>query len=196
VPAGVTLQRGNVRRIVVIGSGGAGKSTLATQLGAALGLPVIHLDALYWRPGWVPTPEAEWRARVAELVARDAWVMDGNYGGTLDLRLAACDGVVFLDLPRWVCLGRVLRRRLRHAGRARPDMADGCPEQLTWEFLRWIWDYPRRRRPAILRRLGALPPHCRVTVLSSRSAVAGFVAGLPRPAAERGVDAPARRATP
>ena len=169
-----------MRRVLVIGSGGAGKSTLAAEIGAALGLPVLHLDALYWRAGWVPTPEAEWRARVAELVARDAWVMDGNYGGTLDVRLAACDAVVFLDLPRWLCLARVLRRRLRHAGGARPDMAPGCPEQLSWAFVRWIWSYPRRRRPAILRRLAALPPDRRVVVLDSRAAVASFRDALHR----------------
>ena len=163
-----------VRRVLVIGSGGAGKSTLAAEIGAAFGLPVIHLDALYWRADWVPTPEPEWRAQVERLVARDAWVMDGNYGGTLELRLAACDGVVFLDLPCWLCLARVLGRRLRHAGRTRPDMAPGCPEQLSWEFVRWIWTYPRRRRPAILRRLAALPPDRRAIVLDSRAAVERF----------------------
>lgn len=157
----------------MIGSGGAGKSTLAAEIGEAHGLPVIHLDAHYWRPGWVPTPEAEWRAQIGRLVAGDAWVMDGNYTGTLEPRLAACDGVVFLDLPRWLCLARVLRRRLRHAGRTRPDMAPGCPEQLSWEFVRWIWTYPRRR-PAILRRLAALPPDRRVVVLDSRTAVRRF----------------------
>ena len=169
----------------MIGSGGAGKSTLATEIGAALGLPVIHLDALYWRPGWVATPDAEWSSRVAELVARDAWVMDGNYSRTLDVRLAACDGVVFLDLPRWLCFARALRRRIRYAGRTRPDMAAGCPEHLTWEFVRWIWDYPRTRRPAVLRRLAALPPDRRVIVLSSRGEIARFVADLRRAATGR-----------
>jgi adenylate kinase family enzyme len=168
-----------MRRVLVIGSGGAGKSTLAAQLGARLGLPVVHLDALYWRPGWVPTPEAEWRGVVAGLAAGESWIMDGNYGGTLDLRLAACDAVVFLDLPRWLCVARVLRRWARYAGRPRPDMAPGCPERLRVEFLRWVWDYPRRRRPGILRRLRESPPGRRVVILRSRSAVARFLAGLP-----------------
>ena len=178
-----------MRRILVIGSGGAGKSTLAAEIAAALGLPVIHLDALYWRAGWVPTPEPEWRAQVERLVAEEAWVMDGNYGGTLELRLAACDAVVFLDLPRRLCLARVVRRRLRHAGRTRPDMAPGCPEQLTWEFVRWIWTYPRRRRPAILRRLAALPPERRVIVLDSPAVVGRF-----RDELRRGVWTTGRRA--
>lgn len=71
-----------MRRVLVIGCGGAGKSTLARQLGEATGLPVIHLDAHYWRPGWVETPKETWRAAVDELIAADAWIMDGNYSGT------------------------------------------------------------------------------------------------------------------
>jgi adenylate kinase family enzyme len=167
------------RRVLVIGSGGAGKSTLAARLGARLGLPVVHLDALYWRPGWVPTPPDEWRRRVATLAAGEAWVMDGNYGGTLDLRLVACDAVVFLDLPRLVCVWRVVRRWLRYAGRPRPDMAPGCPERLTGEFLAWVWTYPHRRRPEVLRRLAALPADRRVVVLRSRADVARFLRALP-----------------
>ena len=168
-----------MRRVLVIGSGGAGKSTLAARVGARLGLPVVHLDALYWRPGWVPTPAGEWRERVAALAAGEAWVMDGNYGGTLDLRLAACDTAVFLDLPRLLCAARVVRRWLRYAGRARPDMAPGCPERLSLEFLRWVWDYPRTRRPDVLRRLAALPPDRRAVVLRSPAAVSRFLGALP-----------------
>lgn len=137
-------------RVLVIGSGGSGKSTLAAQLGARLRLPVVHLDALYWRPGWVATPASGWRETVAHLVATERWVMDGNYGGTLDLRIAACDAVVLLDPPRSVCLARVVWRWLRYAGTTRPDMAPGCPEHLTWEFVRWVWDS----------RVGAVPTFC------------------------------------
>jgi adenylate kinase family enzyme len=164
-----------VRRVLVIGSGGAGKSTFATRLGARTGLPVVHLDACYWHAGWEPTPSDEWARTVEALVARDAWVMDGNYGGTLDRRLAACDTVIFLDLPRVVCLRRVLWRWLRHLGRTRPDMAPGCPERLSWEFLTWIWEYPRRRRPGILRKLDALAGTKRVVILRSPRAVAAFL---------------------
>jgi len=159
-----------MRRVLVIGPGGSGKSTLATSIGERTGLPVVHLDALYWRPGWVPTPREEWTAAVAELVARDAWVMDGNYSGTLDLRLRACDTVVFLDVPRLVCLWRILRRRLRFRGTSRPDVAEGCPERLTWEFVWWVWTYPRRRRPRVLQQLRAAEREGRVRVVVLRSA--------------------------
>jgi adenylate kinase family enzyme len=164
-----------MRRVLVVGSGGAGKSIFATRLGELTDLPVIHLDALYWRSGWKQTPQEEWAGVVDALVARDAWVMDGNYGGTLDARLAACDTVVFLDLPRRVCLWRVVRRWLRHRGRTRPDMAPGCDERLSLEFLRWIWQYRATRRPAMLDRLAALRPGQRAVVLRSADQVESFL---------------------
>jgi adenylate kinase family enzyme len=139
-----------MRKVLVIGSGGAGKSTFARRLGELLDIEVIHLDALYWHAGWVETPKPEWAKRVAELVKRDAWIMDGNYSGTFDIRLKACDAVVFLDMPRLVCLWRVLKRYLIYRKRSRPDMAAGCPEDLNPEFLLWIWNYPERTRPKIV----------------------------------------------
>jgi adenylate kinase family enzyme len=108
-------------------------------------------------------------------------VMDGNYGGTLDMRLAACDSVVFLDLPRRVCLWRIVKRRVRYFGRTRPDVAPGCPEQLSWEFLWWVWTYGKRRRAGILERLRTLAGR-RVVILSSRREVERFLATLPAPA--------------
>ena len=144
------------RRCLVIGSGGAGKTTFARLLADRTGLPVVHLDALYWSSGWQPKPGEEWRDVVDELVRRPRWIMDGNYGGTLDARLAAADTVYFLDTPRWICLTRVLRRWWRYRGVSRPSMPDGCPERITWGFLAWIWSYPRRRRPGILARLAEL----------------------------------------
>jgi len=139
-----------MQRILVIGCGGAGKSTLSRQLGARLGLPVLHLDAFYWRPGWVESGSEDWARQVAELISREAWVMDGNFASSLPERLAACDSVVFLDMPRWRCLWRVFWRVLRHHGEVRPDMAEGCPEQLDWTFVRWVWNFPRDVRPRLL----------------------------------------------
>jgi adenylate kinase family enzyme len=138
------------RRILVVGSGGAGKSTFARALGAALQLPVIHLDRHYWRPGWVPTPAAEWNAVVAQLAAQDAWIMDGNYSGSLPVRLPRCDAMVFLDFPRTTCLWRVLKRRISATSHGRPDKADRCRERLTLEFVLWVWRYPKRSRRRIL----------------------------------------------
>lgn len=141
-------------------------------------MPLIHLDALYWRPGWDPTPADEWRIKVQALMRGARWIMDGNYGGTLDMRFEACDTVVFLDLSRWLCLWRVVKRQLRHRGGVRAEMAPGCPERMTWEFIQWIWTYPARRRGSILARLAALQPRKEVHVLSSSPAVESFLARL------------------
>ncbi len=167
----------------MIGTGGSGKTTVARRLARRTGLPLIHLDAHYWRPGWQPTPADEWRAQVQTFISRDTWIMDGNYGGTLDLRLEACDTVVFLDLPRLVCLWRVLRRQVQHFRQVRPELAPGCRERLSWEFLAWIWTYPSRRRGDTLRRLAVLDQRKRVAILRSSAAIEEFLAKLPETAA-------------
>ena len=168
-----------MKRVLVIGSGGAGKSTFARRLGERLGLPVIHLDRVYWRPGWVEMPKEEWRRKVEELCAGDSWVMDGNYSGTLDARLEACDTVVFLDLPRTVCLWRVVKRSLKYRGGSRPDMGEGCPERLNkdfLDFLLWIWNYPRRNRPKLLERFEELSGNRQIYTLRSSAEAEAFLA--------------------
>jgi adenylate kinase family enzyme len=142
-----------MQRVLVIGSPGAGKSTLARRAAQRTGLPLVHLDAEYWRPNWVEPPASEWHARLAQLIADDRWVMDGNYGGSMDLRLARADTTVWLDYPTMLCLWRVLGRIVLHRGSSRPDMAPGCPEQLDLEFLRYIATFRRAKRPSIVRRL-------------------------------------------
>ena len=106
-----------MQRIAIIGSAGTGKSTLARRLGELTGLSVVHLDALYWHPGWLATPDEEWDAIVREIVSRESWITDGNYGRTMEPRLERADTVLFLDFPRVVCLWRVFKRWLRYRGR-------------------------------------------------------------------------------
>jgi adenylate kinase family enzyme len=167
-----------VKKVAIIGSGGSGKSTLATRLGKALDIPVYHLDRLFWQPGWRETPRDEWRALQERICAQPQWIIDGNYSGTLDIRLAACDTVVWLDLPTAVCLASTLRRILRYRGRTRPDMGEGCPEQFDWAFLRWIASFRRQARPRIVRKLGELPATTEVVVLTSRREMARWLEGV------------------
>ena len=112
------------RRILVVGSGGAGKSTFARQLGELTGLPVVHLDRHFWRAGWKATPTDEWNTTVAQLAATPEWIMDGNFGGSLAIRAPRCDAVVFFDFPRLICLWGVLQRWLRFRGQT-PSRYDG-----------------------------------------------------------------------
>jgi adenylate kinase family enzyme len=169
-----------MKKVLVIGAGGAGKSTFARRLGAALQLEVIHLDRHYWQPGWVESPKAEWQRTVAELSRRDAWVMDGNYSGTLDVRLAACDTVVFLDLARTRCLWRILKRRVVYRAGCRPDMAPGCPERFSLEFMLWVWNYARRTRPEVVARLEEHAQGKRVIHLRTPAEVERFLAAAER----------------
>ncbi|GJE17123.1 hypothetical protein AIGOOFII_1835 [Methylobacterium marchantiae] len=112
-----------MRRVIVMGPPGSGKSTLARRLGAARGLPVFHLDQVYFRPGWEPVPDLEFRAEVERLAALSRWVIDGNDTGVIGPRFEAADTLVYLDLPGWPTMSRVIRRLMVSYGRARPDAA-------------------------------------------------------------------------
>ena len=146
-----------MKKVVVIGSGGSGKSTFSRRLGEATGLPVIHLDSHFWRPKWERTPVDEWEQQVSKMVCGDLWIMDGNFGGTRLIRLRACDTVILLDISRYTCLYRVLKRAIKYRGRSRPDMAEGCSEKLDLEFLSWVWNYPKRGRKRALAEMNQLP---------------------------------------
>ncbi len=169
-----------MRRVAVIGCGGAGKSTLARELGSILGIEVIHLDALNWKPGWVDTPTEEFRAVQDDLLKRDSWIIDGNYGATMPGRLAAADTVVFLDYPTLLCLYRAIRRIIHYYGRTRPDMGPGCPEKFDLSYVNWILGFRRRPRTSILRRI---EEHCegkRVIILRSPKEAEAFLRELSR----------------
>jgi adenylate kinase family enzyme len=164
-----------MKKILVIGSGGAGKSTFSVRLGKLLNIEVIHLDVLYWCPGWVETPKPEWREKVGELVKRETWIIDGNYSGTFDIRFAACDTVIFLDVARPVCLWRVLKRLLLYRTKGRPDMAAGCRERFDLKFMMWIVSYPRRTRPKVLQRLAESAQSKQIIHLRTQLEVEGFL---------------------
>jgi adenylate kinase family enzyme len=162
-----------MRRIAIVGPGGAGKSTIARQLGERTGIPVIHLDQHFWKPGWVETPREEWRALQEQLLAGDRWIVDGNYGGTLDVRLCRADTVVILSRARLFCVAGALRRTLRNLGRA--VQAADCPERIDLSFLRWISQYPTDSRPRLDAALAAHGQHLDVVELNSGRACRRFI---------------------
>ncbi|NIX77469.1 AAA family ATPase [Microvirga terricola] len=160
-----------MRRILVIGSPGAGKSTLARRLAQRLGLPLIHLDREYFGPGWTMPPRDEWREKVKGLAARPEWVMDGNYASTFDLRVPRATVVIWLDVGRWRCLASVTWRVLKNYGRVRDDLGPDCIEKFDWSFMRWIWKYQKDMRPKTTRMLARLRPDQQLFVLRSRSQI-------------------------
>ena len=163
-----------MERIVVMGCSGAGKSTLARQLGEKTGLPVVHIDRLFWKPGWVESTKPEIDAKILEVVREPKWIIDGNYSRTLQARLDRCDLVIYLDFPRCFCIWSVIMRYLKNMGQIRPDMAEGCPEKIDGEFLNWIWTYNGKHRGKFLEMLGRMPAE-KVVILKNRSEVNRFV---------------------
>jgi len=146
-----------MERILVMGSPGSGKSTFARRLSQVTGIPVVSLDALYWRPGWQPSDAAEFQARVAEAVRLPRWIIDGDYiWWAGDIRRGVADAVIWFDLPRRTCMVGLMNRIATSYGRVRPEMAEGCPERINLEFFRYVWTYRREQRPKLLQYFGGL----------------------------------------
>ena len=140
-----------MRRVLIIGPCGSGKSTLARELAPRMGLPLVHMDQLGWQAGWVETEKAELNARLANAVAQEAWLIEGNYGSTLAPRLERADTVIYLDFPIRLCLWRLIRRVTSLRGQSRPDMPEGCPERFDAAFFWYVMTWnsgPRVRTEA------------------------------------------------
>ena len=166
-----------MERIMIIGCGGAGKSTLARQLGAKLNLPVVHLDKLFWRPGWEQISREEFDRLHREALAQERWIMDGNFDRTMDERIKRCDTAIYLDFSRFACLMGVCKRVLTTYGKVRPDMGEGCPERIDWEFLKWVWDFNKNKREKNYRLLNE-SEGVETIVLKNRRAVKRFLKSL------------------
>ena len=134
-----------MKRIMIIGCPGSGKSTFARGLAEKTGLPLYYLDMMYWNPDRTTKPKDEFRAALRETVALPEWIIDGNYGSTLELRMEACDTVIFLDFPVEVCIAGVEERR----GKPRPDMP-WVETEPDLEFIEFIKKYNEESRPKVI----------------------------------------------
>ena len=170
-----------MQRIVILGNSGSGKSTLARALGQRLGVPVVHLDRLFWEPDWVEANTTLFRQRVREAVAGDAWVCEGNYSRkTFDLRLPTADLIIWLDTPRHACMRRVILRSVMN--RPRPDLPAGCTEKLDrafLTFLNFVWNFDRGYRPGIEAQRLAKGPQVPVVHVRGSQQIAAFLDSLP-----------------
>ena len=164
-------------RIMIIGCGGSGKSTLAQQLGQKTGLPVVHLDQLFWTPGWVSVSKDEFDRMHEAALAEEKWIIDGNFDRTIPVRLQRCDTVIYLDFNRFACLMGVLKRVLTTYGKVRPDMGEGCPERIDLDFLKWVWNFNKNKRErnySLLKEAEGV----RVIILKNRRMVKKFLSEL------------------
>jgi adenylate kinase family enzyme len=162
-----------MHRIAIFGCSGGGKSTLARALSARLGLPIIHLDVIFWRPGWIEGDIEETRAQVETAVMADRWVCEGNFIRASELRLQRADAIVWIDQPRLTCLRRAIWRAITGFGRDRPDLAPGCPEKIDFAFYAYIWNWNRLTRPRIEAAIAAFAPDTPlITLRNDRQATA------------------------
>ena len=139
------------RKILIVGCGGAGKSTFARKIGTKFTLPVVHLDRLWWLPNWVNRSKEEFDEMLQNELKKPAWIMDGNFFRTFKLRLKYADFCIFLDFDTETCLKNVYARAEEFRGKTRPDMTDGCIERIDEEFENGSETIKRRLAPQCLK---------------------------------------------
>lgn len=166
-----------MQKVIIIGSPGAGKSTLARSMGEKLSLPVVHLDKLFWKPGWVQISKEEFDTLLEQELHKERWIMDGNFSRTLPQRLSACDTVIYLDFSTAVCVLGVLKRVITTYGTTRPDMGDDCPERFDWDFLKFVFHFRRKNRHKIYQALEENQDK-EIVILRNRKQVREFLRGL------------------
>lgn len=154
-----------MKRILVIGCSGAGKSTFARKLKELTGLPLIHLDMIWHRADKTTISREEFDRRLDVLLAEDEWIIDGNYARTLEVRLKRCDTVFLLDYPLEVCLAGVESR----IGKSREDMP-WVESEFDAEFREWIERFPQEKLPGIYQLLDAYREGRKIVILKSREA--------------------------
>jgi adenylate kinase family enzyme len=154
-----------MKRVVIVGPGASGKSTLAVHLGEITGVPVIELDKVFWRPGLVATPRDRWVEIQQRLVQEDAWIMDGDLGpyDAVEVRLRAADTVIFLDLSLIRCVWRAARRSRERA-----------------DFWLWLLRYRRQSRRILVEAIADHAPNANVCILRTPKALTRFVADVIR----------------
>lgn len=157
-------------RLMVIGCSGGGKSTLSQKIAGRFGLEYVSIDRdILWLPGWVQRPKPDQHDLIREFIAHDRWIMDGNNTSTFDIRVPRSDLVIWVHMPRWLCVWGIFSRWAKYRGQIRPDMAPGCPEQVTWEFFRFVWTWEKIFAPRVTAALEAHAGKTPVLMLKSRA---------------------------
>lgn len=160
-----------MKKVIVIGCPGSGKSTVSRALHNKTGIPLYHLDMMYWNADKTTVEKSIFLERLSAVLEQDEWIIDGNYGSTMDLRVAACDTVIFLDYPLEVCLGGIKERR----GKPRSDMPWIETEEDA-EFIEFIKSYNEQQKPKVFELLGKYSDK-NIVILESREQADLFLIG-------------------
>ena len=166
-----------MEKILIIGCSCSGKSTLARALAEKKGIPLVHLDQLWWKSGWENVSIEEFDARLDRALDMESWIIDGNFSRTMPLRLSRCDTIIYLDFNRWQCLLGMVQRLLESRGKVRQDMPRGCPERFDWEFVKWIWNFNRNNRNMNYTWISQAK-HAKAIILKNRKEVKAFLESL------------------
>jgi len=170
-----------MQRILVMGSSGSGKSTFSKRLSAITGIPMVSVDALYWKPGWIESGKDEFHERLSAAARQPRWIMDGNFTSHLvELRRDACDTLIWFDLPRVTCMVGILTRVAKSYGQVRPEMAEGCPEKIDLEFFHYVWTFRERIRPKLLAYFEGLRPDQTFITFTNRAQADRYLSDLAR----------------
>ncbi len=157
----------NIKKVLVLGCCGAGKSTFSKKLHSILKLPLIHLDKHYHKPNWKEPKKDAWEKIVHDLLQKPSWIMDGNFGETMDVRIKSADTIIYLDYSTLRCFWRVIKRVFKDYGVARSDMAPGCREQFDLEFLHFVLMFNSKNRKNILKKLDLAKENKQVYIFKS-----------------------------
>ena len=169
-----------MKRIMILGFSGGGKSTLAQNMGKILGIEPTHMDALHWLPNWVESSREEKIEKLTPVLQREAWIIDGNYQKILwTERVALADTVIFIDVNRFTCFWQAWRRSKMYKGKTRPDMGEGCTEKFDWEFAKWVFFLGRKKRKDYLRVIHEFAAVGKSTyILRTKKDINNFLKGL------------------
>lgn len=170
-----------MKRVMIVGQPGSGKSTFARMLGERTGLPVVHIDLIHWKPGWVEQERGEKTKLCREVHARDEWIFEGGHSVTWQERLDRADTLIWLDFPVWLRTWRVFTRTIKDYGRTRADLPEGCPERFDLEFYRFIWRTRNRSRANIIKLFENAPSEKRCVKLTSRAEIDRFLRSIVAP---------------
>ena len=160
-----------MRKVIVIGCPGSGKSTVSRTLHNKTGIPLYHLDMMYWNADKTTVEKSVFLERLSDVLEKDEWIIDGNYSSTMELRMAACDTVIFLDYPLDVCLDGIRERR----GKPRSDMPWIETEE-DLEFIEFIKNYNEQQKPKVLELLKKYSDK-NIIILESREQADAFLNG-------------------